>query len=75
MADAIINIDDLRTNGYKVEDMGAEYGKSFAGRWRWINIRNGQFQDDHHESHNEHDAWQQADRHCRAQKCAAVEVG
>ena len=54
-----IEIAELQRLGYKVEDLGAEYGSSFEGRFRWINVRTGQFQDDE-ESYSEAAAWNRA---------------
>jgi hypothetical protein len=55
---------ELRKAGYRVEDMGAEYGPSFEGQWRFINIVTGDFQD-HDTSTSEDDAWQEADDFAR----------
>lgn len=46
----------MRRAGYKVEDMGAEYGDSFKGEFRWLNIQTGDFQD-HRTSDSEAEAW------------------
>lgn len=54
---------ELRRKGYKVEDMGAEYGPSFAGKWRFINIVTGDLQEVC-SSASEDDAWLEADMHC-----------
>jgi len=46
----------LRRLGFKVEDLGAEYGPAHEGAFRWVNIVTGEFEQDA-ESHNETEAW------------------
>ena len=38
-------IEELKLLGYRVEDMGQEWGDKFDGEFRWLNA-NGEFQDD-----------------------------
>jgi len=47
---------ELRRLGFKVEDLGIEYGPAHEGAYRWINIVAGEFQQDA-ESHSEAEAW------------------
>lgn len=47
----------LRAAGYKVEDMGVEYGAAFNGRFRWINIRRGDFQEESEMTPTADGAW------------------
>lgn len=47
---------ELQRLGFKVEDLGAEYGPSHQGVFRWVNIVAGEFQQDA-ESHSEAEAW------------------
>lgn len=47
---------ELQRQGFKVEDLGAEYGPSHLGAFRWINIMAGEFQQGAH-SPSEAKAW------------------
>lgn len=47
---------ELQRLGFKVEDLGIEYGPAHEGAFRWINIVAGEFQQDA-ESHSEAEAW------------------
>ena len=47
---------ELQRLGFKVEDLGVEYGPSHQGAFRWVNIVAGEFQQDA-ESHSEAEAW------------------
>jgi hypothetical protein len=47
---------ELRRLGFKVEDLGAEYGPAHQGAFRWVNIVAGEFEQDA-ESHSETEAW------------------
>jgi hypothetical protein len=47
---------ELQRLGFKVEDLGAEYGPAHQGAFRWINIVAGEFQQDV-ESRSEAEAW------------------
>jgi hypothetical protein len=47
---------ELQRLGFKVEDLGAEYGPAHDGAFRWVNIVTGEFQQDA-ESHSETEAW------------------
>lgn len=47
---------ELQRLGFKVEDLGAEYGPSHQGAFRWVNIVAGEFQQDS-QSHSEAEAW------------------
>jgi hypothetical protein len=51
--DEIIGLQRL---GFKVEDLGAEYGPAHQGAFRWVNIVAGEFQQDG-ESQSEAEAW------------------
>lgn len=53
-------IEELKSAGYVVEDMGAEYGAEFAGQYRWMNTVTGDFQD-WGTSESEAEAWDDAD--------------
>lgn len=33
----------LMIKGYRIEDMGAEYGENFNGQYRWMNDKNDDF--------------------------------
>ena len=52
---------ELQRLGFKVEDLGAEYGPAHQGAFRWINIRAGEFQQDA-DSRSEAEAWAAAKR-------------
>jgi hypothetical protein len=47
---------ELRRLGFKVEDLGAEYGPAHQGAFRWVNIVAGEFQQDA-DSRSEVEAW------------------
>jgi hypothetical protein len=47
---------ELQRLGFKVEDLGAEYGPAHQGAFRWINIVAGEFQQDA-DSRSEVQAW------------------
>jgi hypothetical protein len=49
-------ITELQRLGFKVEDLGAEYGPAHQGAFRWINIVAGEFQQDA-DSRSEAQAW------------------
>jgi hypothetical protein len=47
---------ELERQGFKVEDLGAEYGPAHQGTFRWVNIVAGEFQQDEG-SRSEAEAW------------------
>ena len=47
---------ELERQGFKVEDLGAEYGLAHQGTFRWVNIVAGEFQQDAG-SRSEAEAW------------------
>jgi hypothetical protein len=47
---------ELQRWGFKVEDLGAEYGPAHQGAFRWVNIVAGEFQQDA-DSRSEAEAW------------------
>lgn len=47
---------ELQRLGFKVEDLGAEYGPAHQGVFRWINIVACEFQQDD-DSRSEGEAW------------------
>jgi hypothetical protein len=47
---------ELQRQGFKVEDLGAEYGPAHRGAFRWVNIVAGEFQQDA-DSRSEAEAW------------------
>ena len=49
-------ISELQRMGFKVEDLGAEYGPAHQGTFRWVNIVAGEFQQDAG-SRSEAEAW------------------
>lgn len=55
---------ELIAQGFYVEDMQAEYGAEYAGMFRWMNDKTGDFQDDD-VSYSVDAAWARADRHAR----------
>ena len=38
-------IQELKSLGFYVENMGAEYGEDFEGQYRWMNDKTGEFQE------------------------------
>ncbi len=59
-------IAELKKKGYYVEDMG-KGDKSFAGQFRWMNSKTGDFQDSE-TSNSENEAWSEADQYDKDSK-------
>lgn len=53
---------ELVAAGYKVEDMGAEWGTDFAGQYRWINNSPAHVDGFGVIQYSEEDAWADADQ-------------
>lgn len=47
---------ELQRLGFKIEDLGVEYGSGHDGTFRWVNIVAGEFQQDA-DSRSESEAW------------------
>jgi hypothetical protein len=58
---------ELQRLGFKVEDLGTEYGPAHEGAFRWINIVAGEFQQDA-DSRSEAEAWAAAKEAAAANK-------
>ncbi len=55
------DIIELQRQGFKVEDLGADYGPAHQGAFRWINVMAGEFQQGA-DSCSEAQAWAAAKR-------------
>lgn len=54
--------DQLRSAGYKIEDMGANWGTDFAGQFRWLNDNPPHVDGFGVIQYSEEDAWADADQ-------------